>query len=353
MKNRFLAAVAALVAALVPAIAAAHEVYILSGQQISTDLSESGFDMMAVALDDIHRFFFWGFIAVLTIVSVFLISIIRPLEQALAPIFKRIKPYAPAVSRITIGIAFIAAAYFKAIFGPELPLEATFGAYAQLVTIVLVVIGVLIIIGLWARAAALVALALFGFAIYKHGWYMVTYTNYLGEILVLLILGSHRFSVHSVTGLSERFHRSYHFLIDKIQHLAFPILRVCFGISLLFASIYAKIIHNNLALQIASLPLAGHEHSIAYYFGFDPHFLVLGAAIIEILVGLFFLLGIEIRFVSLFLLFWLSLSLWYFGEAVWPHIILIGIPIAFLMHGYDKYSLEGFFFKKRSREPVL
>jgi hypothetical protein len=47
------------------------------------------------------------------------------------------------------------------------------------------------------------------------------------------------------------------------------------------------------------------------------------------------------------------LSLWYFQESVWPHIVLIGLPIAFFMHGYDKYSLEGYFLKKGRREPVL
>jgi uncharacterized membrane protein YphA (DoxX/SURF4 family) len=135
--------------------------------------------------------------------------------------------------------------------------------------------------------------------------------------------------------------------------LAFPILRVTFGIALIYASAYAKILHNNLALQVASLPLAGHPYSLAHYFGFEPQFLVLGAAIIELVIGLFFVLGIEIRFTSLFLLFWLSLSLWYFGETVWPHIILIGIPLAFILHGYDKYSVEGRLFKKRLREPVF
>ncbi len=80
---------------------------------------------------------------------------------------------------------------------------------------------------------------------------------------------------------------------------------------------------------------------------------MLGAAIIELLIGTFFILGIEIRFTALFVLFWLSLSLSYFGEAVWPHIVLIGIPVAFIFYGYDKYSLEGRFFKRRGREPVL
>jgi len=125
-------------------------------------------------------------------------------------------------------------------------------------------------------------------------------------------------------------------------------MRVAFGVSLIYASVYAKIMHNNLALAVTA-----HYPGMVAFFGFEPHFLVLGAAIIEIVLGLFFILGIEIRFTSLFILFWLSLSLWYFGESVWPHIILIAIPLAFVCYGYDRYSLEGLFFKKNGREPVL
>jgi uncharacterized membrane protein YphA (DoxX/SURF4 family) len=352
--SKHVPAIAAFLAALtLPLLALAHEVYVLQANQITTDLTNPPFNMAAVAMQNASQFLFWTFIAVLTVLLVFLISIIRPLERFLNPYLVRAKKYAPAVARITVGIGFIAASYYQASFGPELPLSTSFGAYAHLVDIVLAVIGTLMVIGWWARAAAVAALILFGISSYLHGWYLLTYTNYLGEIIVLLLIGSHRISVHSFTGWHERFHHSFHFLADKIKHLAFPILRVCFGISLIYASVYAKVLHNNLALQVASLPLAGHPYPLAHYFGLEPHFLVLGAAIIELVIGLFFLLGIEIRFTSLFLLFWLALSLWYFGEVVWPHIILIGIPIAFILHGYDRYSLEGRFFKKGSREPVF
>lgn len=341
------------VALCAPLIAFAHEVYVLSANQIAVDTAQPAFDMFAVMAADMQRFIFWAFIAGLTVFCIFWISIIRPIEALFDPFLMRLKKYAPAVARVTVGLGFIAGAYFGATFGPELPLTASYGPYAHTVSLILTVCGVLIMIGLWARAAAVVALALFGIAAYFHGWYMLTYANYLGEILVLLLIGSHRVSVHSLTGWNERFHRHYHTLVDKVKHLAFPILRITFGISLIYASAYAKIIHNNLALQVASLPLGGHPYSLAHYFGFEPHFLVLGAAIVEMVIGLFFIFGIEIRFTSLFLLFWLSLSLWFFGETVWPHIILIGIPIAFIFHGYDRYSVEAMFFKKGRREPVF
>ena len=182
---------------------------------------------------------------------------------------------------------------------------------------------------MYTKWAAGVAFCLFGYAVYRNGWYMLTYTNYLGEIIVLL-LGIEVMKAGK-----------------KLSRYGFLIIRVCFGISLIFASAYAKIIYNNLGLFTVE------KYHLDKILGFEPHFLVLGAAIIEILIGTFIILGIEIRFASAFFLFWLSLSLVFFGEVVWPHIILIGIPIALICYGYDKYSIEGYFFKKGKREPVL
>ena len=329
---------------LYPFVASAHEVYVLTPGEIQSDLLMPSFSEWHVIFSNMNEFMFWGFVAFLLVTTVFCISIFRPFERALMPTFARLRPYAAPIARITVGISFLAAAYYGATYGPELPIAATFGSYAIVIRILLVCMGLLIISGFYVRVAALVALALFSIAVYYHGIYMFTYTNYLGEIVALLILGVHRGQQrHSEESALAKFFAPY----------SFALLRVAFGISLLYAAFYAKILHNNLALQVASLPLAGHTYGVAHYLGFEPHFLVLGAAIVEVVIAVFFMLGIEIRWTSIFLLFWLSLSLGYFGEVVWPHVILIGIPIAFICYGYDKYSLEGYFLKDGAREPVL
>ncbi len=350
MRSWLIRAVTLAVALAAPLAAGAHEVYVLTPQEITNSLHIAPFNMWVVLTANLHQFIFWAFIAALTVFVAFGVSLVRPLERFVDPLFERGRRYAPAVARVTIGLSFLAAAYYQASYGPELPLAATFGGWTPLVTAILIVIGVLITIGLWARLAALVALGLYIIACYFHGWYMLTYTNYLGEILVLLIIGAHHGSLDHAAGHAKNFIDR---LSAKVAPYSFLILRVCFGVSLLYASLYAKVFYNNLALMVAELPLAGHAHAIAYYFGLEPHFMVLGAAIIEIVIALFFILGIEIRFTSLFLEFWLSMSLWWFGEVVWPHVILIGIPIAFILYGYDKYSLEGWLFRKKKYAPVL
>ena len=329
---------------MLPLVASAHEVYVLSPDETQSGISSHPFNMLAVLQADFGQVAFWGCIALIVIGGVFLISIMQPVERFFEPYFRRGRKYAPLIARVTVGVSFLAAAYFKASFGPELPLEAAYGSLTPVVQGVLALIGTLIIFGIYARAAACVALGLYGFSVYLHGQYMLTYTNYLGEIIVLLILGAKHAKIKG-RGVCSRFAR-------RLEPYSMAILRVCFGVSLLYAALYAKIMHNMLALQVAELPL-GHANNIASYLHFEPHFLVLGAAIVEVLIAVFFIVGFEIRFTSLFLEFWLSLSLIYFGEVVWPHLILIGIPIAFIFYGYDTYSIEGRFFKKGNREPVL
>ena len=61
--------------------------------------------------------------------------------------------------RVTVGIAFLAAAYYSSAYGPELPLEAAWGGYTPLIQGVMAVTGICIIFGFMARWAALVGLA--------------------------------------------------------------------------------------------------------------------------------------------------------------------------------------------------
>ena len=322
-----------------PMVASAHEVYVLSPTEVQTALHTPSVAPLTVIEDESTEFSLYAFIAVLTVFFVFFISVSERFERWANHFLIRLKKYAPLIGRIAIGLSFIAGAYYQASYGPELPLVSTYGHFTPIITALLYSMGVFVILGIFVQYVAFFALAMFGVAVYFHGWYMLTYVNYLGELSVLLIAGAGSFALQK-TKLSDRAYK-------KMEQYGFFISRVLFGTALIYASAYAKLIHSNLGLDTVL------KYHLTNYLHFEPHFLVLGAALVEMTVGIFFIFGIEIRFVSCFLLFWLTLSLLFFGEVVWPHLILIGIPIAFFCYGYDQYSLEGHFFKKYGREPVM
>jgi uncharacterized membrane protein YphA (DoxX/SURF4 family) len=205
-------------------------------------------------------------------------------------------------------------------------------------------LGLLLCVGLWTRLSGAITAAVFTVGIIYHGSYMLTYTNYLGEAVVSMILGGGMWSLdHYRTHHSSHIHALAH----RLEPYAFPLLRALFGISVIYAAYFAKFMHSQLALDVIA-----HYH-LTDFFPFPPLFTVLGASIVEVLIGLFIVFGFEIRHTALFFLFWIGLSLVYFGESVWPHLVLVGVLIALFCHGYDKYSFQGYFFKHHDREPVL
>ena len=322
-----------------PLISSAHEVYVLSPQEIQTAIHTPSASPLTIIEENAELFSFWAFIALLLVFGVFFISITRILETNLDPFFQRTKHWAPFITRLTVGLSFLAGAFYQASYGPEIPLVGSYGSLTPLITALLVIIGILFITNRFTVFASVIALTLFSVAVYHLHWYMLTYVNYLGEFLMLILVG---------LSFGKEIKK-------KMEPIGFLVLRILFGTSLIYSSLYAKIIHSNLALDTVNFtdPSHGIMYPLTHYLHFTPPFLVLGAACVEVAIGLFFILGIEIRFTALFLNFWLFLSLIHFGEIVWPHIILIGIPIAFFFYGYDKYSLEGYFFKKGDEEPVL
>ena len=324
-------------------IASAHEVYVLSNADFLQGLNTSSPDPLTMITAHPGDFAQWAVIGFLLVSTVFFASITHRAERLSAPLLHGIKKYAAPIARVTLGVSLIACAYHGALFGPEITLESL--GSPLILTSLLYVLGALITLGFWTRSAALVFSFVYALAVYSHGFYMLTYANYFGEIIIVAVLGGGYLSIDKWRR-GEIPKRVRH-IASKLEQRAWFALRVLFGASLIYAALFAKFIHSNLALMVVN------QYHLTNYFHFEPLFIVLGAGLIEIATGLMFIFGIELRHTALFLLFWLTLSLLYFQESVWPHGVLIGILIAFVCHGYDKYSVEGMFFRREKLEPVL
>lgn len=335
------------VLALYPGTSQAHEVYVLDPETIRRLESLPPISFFDIFFANVSSTLLWaGFIAII-IISVFLISISATLETAFDGYLVKLKKFAPFIARITIGLAFITCGYNSALFGPELPFDYLFGSFAFVAEGAFVVLGVAMIFGIFTRITGLIGLLFFSYGVYQYGFYMLTYLNYLAEFIVLMLIGGHKFHLTDEKPIWWKIPQTLDYLANRYGEFSFLILRVGFGLGLIYAAVYAKILHNQLAMAVVN------DFNLVAVFGFAPEFIVFGAASVEILLGIFFILGIEVRFNAIVIIIFLTLSLLYFGEAVWPHIILIGIPMAFFCYGYDKYSLEGYFFKKGNREPIF
>lgn len=343
--KRVLSAVLLSLTLLVPAVALGHEVYVLPEEAIQAGmLAESPNPFSAIQGNEL-QFLFWGFVAFVIVSTIFFATIFHVFERSTAPFFNYIKRFAHPLVRIGVAACLLSFGYHGAIFGPEFPLSELFGAYEPIAKSFLGLAGILVLVGMFVRPVALALLALWGFVALTHGIHALGYTNYLGAFALLFILGGGMLSIdhHLRFGAAHMFSH----IGKSLTPYALPFLRITFGFGVVFAAIYAKYLHSALALDVVI------RYNLTDYFKFDPLFVVLGALIVETIAGLMILFGVAIRWTGLFLLFWLTLSQFYFQEAVWPHLILFFLGLALFCHGYDKYSLEGKFFRKNNREPVL
>ncbi|MBI5457949.1 hypothetical protein HY971_04485 [Candidatus Kaiserbacteria bacterium] len=331
---------------LLPTIASAHEVYVLDPSAVAAGMATASPNPFTAYSGNELSFFFWGFIVFVTTLTILFVSLFRVFERLADPLLFSLKQWAHPLVRLTVGACLLSFGIAGKLYGTEIDTGGLFGSWGVVMQALFVLGGVVTIAGIYVRTVAILSLTVYAYAASALGWYVLTYADHLGSYLLLLVLGAGSWS------LENFLHRGYlpHPMRRYLQPFvpfAFPVMRVLFGFGLIFAAVYAKFIHTQLALDVVQ------QYHLTTYFPFDPLFIVLGALIIESAAGLMMLLGIEIRWTALFLVFWLTLSLLYFQEAVWPHLILFGLGIALFFHGYDRYSLEGRFFKRHGIEPVL
>ena len=326
-----------------PALALAHEVYVLPADAISGALTSASPNPVGAYFGNEGNFFLWGVVAVIVTLTIFFASTFRRFESSAAPLFNRLKRFAHSLVRLTVAATLIVFGTTATLYGPELPLALLFGDAAFLVQCALLALGICVFLGFQTRIASALALLLFAYAATTLGMYSLTYVQHAAAYLFLIIMGGGSWT------LDHRFHLGWHFRkhLDRLAPYAFPMLRVGLGTSIMFAAFYAKFLHSNLALEVVT------RYHLEALFPFDPLFTVLGAFIIEFLAGLMLALGIEIRWTTLFLVFWLTLAHLYLPEAPWVHLSLYGLGLAILFHGYDRFALEGRLFKRRGAEPVL
>ncbi len=314
----------------------AHEVYVLSPEEVARAIEAPAMPPWPVIAANASQFLFWAFVTAVIVSTVFAMSISRRLIDAARPALMRAKTYAPLIARLGGGAAFLSFALEGALFGPELSMGRLFGAFALPLQFALGAAGIALLFGYYTRLAAALGLAAYVAAFAREGSYLLTYIEYAG-LLVFLALES---TSARTAGWLQR-----------LYAMRWGIMRAAFGFSIMYASLYAKFLHNSLALSVVE---KYDLTSYALFAPFSPEFVVLGAAIIEFLAGFLLLLGIEIRHTALFLIFWLTLSMLFFREALWPHIILFALAGAFLLYGYDRFSAVGWLFGNRGRrEPVL
>lgn len=322
--------------------ASAHEAYVLPYDSFWSSLKESFSGHAFAALKDPNNLKVTILIAVSVWILLGLNFVFRRSSagQKLHAGLERYSWLGPHFVRAAIAIAFLFSALSNSFLGPEL--HADMLPYAMAVKIALIAISFMIAIGFLTELAAFAGIVIYVGSFFVFGPYIFTYLNYLGELIVLMLFGLRAFSVDSyLFGPLRRF--------KNFAKYEIFIVRVLYGIALIYAAFTVKLLHPDITVSVVN---TWHLNQFHWLFPHDPLLITLGAGIVETVIGLFILIGFQTRLTVIISLFYITLSLLFFRELVWPHLMLYGISFSLLVQP-EVLSLDGLFFKKRNLQAQL
>ncbi len=321
-------------------IASAHEAYVLPDGSFWEGIKEPLNAHVFSALQNPNNLK----VAIIIAVSVWLLLGLNfffrrsQIGQKTHMFFERFAKFGPHFVRIAIAAALFFSATSNSFLGPEL--HAGLLPYAQFTRIILLCISLMIAVGIFTELAALLGIVIYIIGLFVYGPYIFTYFNYLGELIVLLLFGLRSFSADGyLFGPLKRF-RS----LAKYETV---IIRAFYGLALIYAAITVKLLHPELTVSVVNI---WHLNQYHWLFPSDPLLITLGAGIVEIVIGLFILVGFQMRLTILISLFYITLSLLFFRELVWPHFLLYGISLSLLVQP-EIFAIDNLLFRRKLNNP--
>lgn len=256
------------------------------------------------------------------------------LGQTLTQKIEKLAWLGPHLIRYALALAFFFASTSGTFLGPEL--NANLFPYAALIKTTLFIISIFVALGLFTEIVALAGIIIYIIGFFVFGRYVFTYLNYFGELVVLLLFGLRTFSLDAkIFSPLQRFPN-----FAKYENF---IVRAFYGLALIYAAVTVKILHPEITVDVIN---TWHLNQYHWLFPHDPLLITLGAGIVEAVIGLFILIGFQTRLTVLVSLFYITLSLLFFRELVWPHLMLYGISLSLLVQP-QVLALDNVFFKKK------
>ena len=309
--------------------AMAHEAYVLTAKKFHEGLGVVSKNPFAPLFDASHLKL--SLLITVIVMAVYALSFLFATTRAAAAadaLIRKARLVGPLIIRLSISSAFIFAARSHVFLGPELPMtDLPLGEVAQYL---IFLAGLMILFGIFTEIAAGLGIMLFIYASAFYGWYMMTYTNYLGELIVLLLFGARFISFDQLVFGTKDWVAA----LEKWRFLETPIVRVLYGVALIYAGYTIKFVHQGLTVDVYN------QYHLDLFFHASASFIAAGAGFSEIMIGALILLGFGQRLTILISLVFITLSLVYFHELLWPHIMLYGISFSLLINSADPFTLD-------------
>ncbi len=319
----------ACLALLLPLTAAAHENYVLTHNQIDAGMKDWSVNVFSALKDPVNlkMSILIGLAIGLGILLYYFFEKSKP-GLLLDWYLKKLEPLGHVVLRVALAASFLFSARTLSYLGPEISVFSL--PLGHIIHYALYVLGVLLLLGLYSEFVGWVSLAIIVLATFAYKDYILTYFNYYGEFVALMVFGSRILSLDRVRAGAKK-------ISEKYRDYERAIIRITYGISILYPAISIKLLHPSIIVEIVN---QYHLNQFHWLFPHDPLLISLGTGLAQVVLGIFLIIGFETRLSTFVTFVLMSMSVLFFKEAVWPHYILLALALYLMINNGGDFSLD-------------
>ncbi len=233
----------------------------------------------------------------------------------------------PWMLRLTLGIVLIGAGTDGFLISPVISASALEG-FLQILT------GFLLLSGFFLTPATLLAALLFTGMIFRDPTSIIGTLNVAALIVLLFLKGN------PCPGIDDIFRIPVFTGLKKYNFISPLILRVGLGVCFISLALYEKILNPHIAQEVVL------RYGLESIIPVSAAAWVLGAGLVECILGLLLVVGFQTRLVSAVSFLVLSLSFFFFKEEVYSHITLFGALSILFVSGAGRVSIDAILAKR-------
>lgn len=308
--------------------AAAHVGYVLTQEEfVANSGQDSSYILKAISSQATINIVASVILAVALIAFIYRKSIfLKSWAGRVADRLKTYDEFLPWAIRLSLGIALIGAGTAQVLVSP-IQLATSNVAFLE------ILLGFFFMAGFLLIPSTLLAIGLYIFGL-SGNFYLLGNLDFLALAVAFLALHNER------PGFDDIFNFKILHALKIKRSFASPILRVGIGGAMMFLALYEKILNPHLS------ELVVNNFHLTSVIPVDPSLWVVGSGIVEFVIGLMLILGLFTRLSSVIAFGVLSLSFFFFKEAVYSHITLFGLLSILFVLGGGIWSLDSIIFGK-------
>lgn len=262
------------------------------------------------------------FITLTALLLTYIIAVHIPfIRNKLNYIHERLSSYqslVPWILRISLGILFLGAATSHHLVSPILSV--------QLFATTQLIVGFLLLIGLFTTPAMIAVVGLFLFGL-TQDTYLLGNTEVIGAAVAFLFLGNGRPGIDDLIGIPQLH-------VQGWERYAPLILRLALGCAFIYLGVYEKFLHPELSLAVVD------QYHLTDLIRVSPEMWVFSAGAIETFLGLCILFGFQTRLATAIATIVLAITFFGLREDVAAHVTLFGTISALFVLGGGYLSLD-------------